>query len=44
MPTAGYNDSDTRAKLIDPAMRAASWIEREAREALSTRLALFGSA
>ena len=27
MPTAGFNESDTRAKLIDPALHAASWIE-----------------
>ena len=27
MPTPGYNESDTRAKLIDPALHAASWIE-----------------
>lgn len=28
MPTNRYNEADTRAKLIDPALHAARWIER----------------
>ena len=28
MPSHGYNEADTRAKLIDPALHAARWIER----------------
>lgn len=28
MPTAGHNDSDTRAKLIDPALHVSGWLER----------------
>lgn len=28
MPIAGFNEADTRAKLIDPALHAAAWIER----------------
>jgi hypothetical protein len=28
MPTPGHSEADTRAKLIDPALHAAAWIER----------------
>lgn len=28
MPSHGYNEADTRAKLIDPALHTACWIER----------------
>ena len=27
MATSGYNEADTRAKLIDPALHASQWIE-----------------
>jgi type I restriction enzyme R subunit len=27
MATSGYNEADTRAKLIDPALHARQWIE-----------------
>ena len=30
MPTPGHNEADTRAKLIDPALHAARWVERMA--------------
>jgi type I restriction enzyme R subunit len=30
MTPQGYNEADTRAKLIDPALHAASWVERVA--------------
>lgn len=30
MSTAGYNEADTRAKLIDPALHATLWVERVA--------------
>ena len=30
MSTADYNESDTRAKLIDPALYAAQWVEQVA--------------
>lgn len=28
MATAGYNEADTRSKLIDPALHARQWVER----------------
>ncbi len=28
MPSSGHNEADTRAKLIDPALHAARWVER----------------
>jgi type I restriction enzyme R subunit len=28
MPPTGHNEADTRAKLIDPALHAARWVER----------------
>ena len=36
MPTAGFNESDTRAKLIDPALPAAAWIEQVSEAARDT--------
>ena len=30
MPPPGHNEADTRAKLIDPALHAARWVERVA--------------
>ena len=30
MPTTGFNEADTRAKLIDPALHQARWVERVA--------------
>ena len=37
MTTTGYNEADTRAKLIDPALHAASWVERVAESERGTQ-------